>query len=488
MCMEGTMLFATYKGLSREELEELPVKELAQALYEAIKEWDKLNQKLNQDSTNSSRAPSTDSPEAKAKRKAEEKAPQSKHGARKQGAQSGHKAVSRPLLPLSEGDVVIDCKPQICAGCGESLAEHTDPEPYRQQHYDIQIVRHITEYRKHNITCPCCGKVTEGTLPEQAQGSAYGPNVVSIVGVLTGLCRMSRRMAKEFLEEVLEIPISVGSVSNIEEELTEAMQPVIEEIQTVAERAQQGNADETGFGMKNGKQGWLWVLVTPSAVLFRLLMGRGQEWALKLLGKFEGTLTSDRWSGYNQYPRAKHQICWAHLIRDFKAMTGSGTAGMAIGTALRKEAKLMFSKWHRFKKWKANEEQTGKKISMTVLSSQMEPIRHRIKALLEEGAKRGVLKCRTILKVEPLLWVYTQVEGIEPTNNAAERSIRPAVLWKKNSYGVESDRGAQYVESMLSIWATSRRNEVAPVKFLKKLVHSIRSSGPTPTIFTAPII
>jgi hypothetical protein len=481
--MQNNYSFSTYKGLSQEELEKLPVKELAQALHEAIKEWDKLNQRLNQDSTNSNRAPSTDSPEAKAKRKAEENAPQPKHGARKQGAQPGHKAVIRPLLPLCVGDVVINCKPQTCTHCRESLADQTDPEPYRQQHYDIEIVRHIIEYRKHSITCPCCGKVTEGTLPEQALGSAYGSNVVSMVGVLTGLCRMSRRMAKEFLEGVLEIPISVGSISNIEEELTEAMQSVIEEIQAVAESAQQGNADETGFGMKNGQQGWLWVLSTPCAVLFRLLRGRGQEWALKLLGKFEGTLTSDRWSGYNHYPRAKHQVCWAHLMRDFKAMTGSGAIGVAIGTALRKEAKLMFHKWHRFKKWKATEEQTGKRISMTVLSSQMEPIRRRIKALLEEGVKRGVPKCGTILKVEPLLWVYTQTEGIEPTNNAAERSIRPAVLWKKNSFGVESDRGARYVESMLSLWATSRRNEVVPVKFLKKLVHSFRFDSPAPSIF-----
>jgi hypothetical protein len=113
--MKENILLTNYKGLSQEELEKLPVKELAQALYEALKEWDKLNQKLNQDSTNSNQAPSTDSPEAKAKRKAEEKAASSKHGARKQGAQPGHKAVSRPLLPLSDGDIVIDCKPGICA-------------------------------------------------------------------------------------------------------------------------------------------------------------------------------------------------------------------------------------------------------------------------------------------------------------------------------------------------------------------------------------
>ena len=146
--MEGKILFANYKNLSQEELEKLPIKELARIAHDAIKEWDRLNQRVNQDSTNSSRAPSTDSLEAKAKRKAEEKTPSSKHGARKQGAQPGHKAVSRPLLQLGEGDIVVDCKPEICANCGETLEGYNDPEPYRQQQYDVEIIRRITEYRK----------------------------------------------------------------------------------------------------------------------------------------------------------------------------------------------------------------------------------------------------------------------------------------------------------------------------------------------------
>ena len=161
--MEGKFSFESYKGFSKEELKKLPIDDLAEALHEAIKEWDKLNQRLNQDSTNSSRAPSTDSPEAKTRRKAEKEPTPQKHGARKQGAQLGHEAVSRPLLPLGEGDIAIDCKPEICAHCGELLGEYSDPDPYRQQHYDIKITRRITEYRKHTVVCPCCGETTEGT-------------------------------------------------------------------------------------------------------------------------------------------------------------------------------------------------------------------------------------------------------------------------------------------------------------------------------------
>ena len=106
----------------------------------------------------------------------------------------------------------------------------------------------------------------------------------------------------------------------------------------------------------------------------------------------------------------------------------------------------------------------------------MEKIRRRIRSLLEKGAEEGVPKCGPIRKVEPLLWVFTKVEGVEPTKNEAERAIRPAVLWKKNSFGVESERGAKYVESILSVWATSRRNGTSPVKFLRELLYCSRSA------------
>jgi len=120
---------------------------------------------------------------------------------------------------------------------------------------------------------------------------------------------------------------------------------------------------------------------------------------------------------------------------------------------------------------------------MTVLESQMSAIRKKIKTLLEEGKKRGVPKCGSILKLESQLWVFTKEEGIEPTNNVAERSIRPAVLWKKRSFGVESERGARYMEAMLSIKMTARLNGVRPAEFLRELIHSYRANVPVSSIF-----
>jgi transposase len=480
--MEKSMFFSDYRGLPEEELKKLPLDELARLAHNALEKYFDLHQKLYQDSTNSNRAPSSDSPEAKAKRRIEHESTHSKHGARKQGAQRGHEAVKIPLVELGEDDIVIDCKPDVCAHCGASLEDCSDATPYRRQKYKLEIVRRVTEYRKHRCTCPECGKVTEGVLPEEAQGSVYDSNIVLLIGMLTGLCQVSRRMAQLFVESLCGIPVSVGSVSNLEKELTEASQPMMKEIEETAQRAERGNADETGFGLQDGKQGWLWVLVTPIAVLFRVFVGRGQEYASRLLGKFEGILTSDRWGGYNRYPKEKRQICWAHVLRDFQAMCEGGGDGESIGLGLRKEAKKMFRKHHRFRRWKEEQERRGVKVSLTVLESQLEGIRRRVKLLLEEGVRRGVAKCAGLLKYEEQLWTFTREEGAPPTNNAAERALRPAVVWKKRSYGVESERGARYVESMLSLWATCRCNGVNTVEFLRELIQAHRSKTALPSI------
>jgi hypothetical protein len=482
--MKENMLLSSYRDLSEEELKKLPLDKLAHIAHGALEKYFELHQRLNQDSKNSSRAPSTDSPEAKGRRKAERTSNPPKHGKRSQGAQNGHKAVKMPLVELGKNDTLIDCKPNVCAHCGASLENCADGEPYRRQKYELEIIRHVTEYRKHRCTCPECGHVTEGILPKEAQGSAYDANVVLLVGMLTGLCQISRRMAKTFIESLCGIPMSVGSVSNMERELTEAGRPVMEEIEKEAQGAEKANADETGFGLEKGKQGWLWVLVTPLAVLFRLFEGRGGKWASQLLGRFEGILTSDRWCGYNKYPQEKRQICWAHVIRDFEAMRESGPEGESIGLGLRKEAKKMFRKWHRFQKWKETQRRAGVKVSQTVLESQLEVIRRRVKVLLEEGERRGVVKCAGILKMEAQLWTFTRRAGVEPTNNAAERALRPAVIWKKRTYGVESERGARYVESMLSLWATCRRNNINAVSYLRGLICALRSNTAYPPFFS----
>jgi transposase len=280
------------------------------------------------------------------------------------------------------------------------------------------------------------------------------------------------------LDRLFEVPLSLGTVSKLEEELAQASAPVMDKLKKAAQSAELGNADETGFGLKNGKQGWLWVLVTPFAVLFQLFANRTQECANLLLGTFSGILTTDRYSGYNRYPTEKRQLCWAHLKRDFKSMCAEGGNGHRIGLALLRETLLVFRCWHRFQRWRSH--QTN--VSLTSLESQLTPYRKRTLALLEEGASLGVLKCASILKAEAMLWTFARVEGVEPTNNAAERALRPSVLWKKRSFGVESERGARYVEAMLSISATCQCNGLNVVDYLRQLMATYRLGLPAPDI------
>ena len=478
--MKENILLTNYKDLSQEELEKLPVQELARVAREALQNWDKLNQRLSQDSTNSNRAPSTDSPEAKAKRKAEEKETlKPKHGARNQGAQPGHKAFCKPLLELREGDAIVVCAPDICKHCSNPLPEPTASASIRHQKIDVEIRRRVTEYQVYRTACLFCGHTTTGSLPEGVTESGVSENVAALVGILTGVCHLSRRTTRMLLDRLFEVPVSLGTVSKLEEELTEASAPVMDKLKKAAHSAEHGNADETGFGLKNGKQGWLWVLVTPFAVLFQLLANRTQECASLLLGTFSGILTTDRYGGYNRYPSEKRQLCWAHVKRDFKSMCDEGSNGHRIGLGLLRETRLVFRCWYRFQLWRNHQAN----VSLSSLESQLKPYRKRMLALLEEGASLGVLKCASILKVEAMLWTFARVDGVEPTNNAAERALRKSVLWKKRSFGVESERGARYVEAMLSIGATCQCNGLNVVDYLRQLMTAHRLGLPTPDIF-----
>ena len=96
----------------------------------------------------------------------------------------------------------------------------------------------------------------------------------------------------------------------------------------------------------------------------------------------------------------------------------------------------------------------------------MRPMRRHVARLLKAGQTCGVAKtegvCREVLKVYEALWTFVRVEGVEPTNNAAERAIRPGVLWRKGSFGTQSAQGSRFVEAMMTVVATLKQQHRNP--------------------------
>lgn len=238
--------------------------------------------------------------------------------------------------------------------------------------------------------------------------------------------------------------------------------------------------DETGW-REDKKRAWLWVAVTALTTVFVIRSSRGSKVAKEVPGEgFSSVLVTDRWSGYTWVDATQRQLCWAHLIRDFQKIAERGGESEDVGTALREKANEVFHLWHRFQR---------DEMSRDVLVEQMTPLRDGIKVLLEAGKESSHPKtrgtCDEILKLEPALWTFVRLDGVEPTNNISERSIRPAVIWRKTSFGTDAARGSRYVERVLTVGATCRQQGRDVIEYLRSAILASRSGRLAPSLVSA---
>jgi transposase len=400
-----------------------------------------LEQRLGQNSTNSSLPPSTDGPAVK------RRPPRSPSG-RKKGAQPGHSLQQRPLLPP---DRTIPCKPSACRRCGHPLLGD-DPQPLRHQVLELPPIRpDVTEYQLHRLACPCCDITTCAALPAGVPTGGQGPRLQAALALLTGAYRLSKRQVGGLCDDLLGVPISPGQVCAVEAETALATDPVVKELREHV-RSQPANVDETGW-RENRQRGWLWTVVTKVATVFTITLSRAATVAKGLVDPSAGqVITTDRYKGYLWLPLKQRQVCWAHLIRDFQAMVDRGNGGSAIGEELLCCAEELFTWWYRVR---------DGTMARSTFQRYVAELRPWVRSQLEAGSECACAKtagtCREILAVEPALWTFVRVEGIEPTNNAAERALRHAVLWRKTSHGTWSTGGSRFVANILSVVETCRK-------------------------------
>jgi transposase len=403
-----------------------------------------LEAQLSQNSSNSSKPPSTDGPAVK-------RSPPKPPSGRTRGGQPGHAPHCRPLLPP---DQTHPLKPSACRRCGQPL-QGEDEQPLRHQVLDLPPIRPtVIEYQLHRLRCSCCGTSTCAPLPPGVPEHRAGPRLQAAVAVLTGAFRLSKRQVEAACEGLFGVPLSAAAVCDLEQHTAEALEPVAESLQQYV-RTQPINMDETGW-RENRQRGWLWAAVTASVTLFHVARSRGGAVVRRLLGPgFHWVLTSDRFSAYNWLALRRRQVCWAHLKRDFQAMADRGGAAEPVGNALLCFTQDVFTWWYRVR------DGTPQPMSRGTFQKYISELRPHFRQTLEEGARCGCAKtegtCREILKVEKALWTFVREEGIEPTNNAAERALRHAVLWRKSSYGTDSEAGSRFVERVLSVVATCRQ-------------------------------
>lgn len=430
-----------------------------------------LLERLQQDSHNSSRPPSSASPHAMRPRS--RRVPRG----RKRGGQPGHPGQTRALVPMEEVETVTPVKPPQCHR-GQYPLQGDDPQPYRHQVTEVPLIRPVvTEYQLHRLLCPACGTPTRAPLPRGVPPGGFGPRVQAIVALCTGAYRLSKRTTREVMADLFGLPMSLGTIPHLEQATAGAVAAPVADAQSYVRVQSVAHLDETGW--REGRaRAWLWVAVTTWVTVFLVRLSRGAKVAEELLGeRFCGILVTDRWSAYTWYPTRWRQLCWAHLLRDFEAMIECGGRSQAIGEGLREQARQMFHWWHQVR------DGTLTHARFRIL---MRPLRCRVARLLKAGQVCGMPKteavCREVSKLYDALWTFVRVEGVEPTNNAAERAIRPGVLWRKGSFGTQSARGAQFVEAMMTVVTTLKQQHRHVLAYLTEACEAAYTGLPAPSL------
>jgi transposase len=431
-----------------------------------------LQAQLNQTSRNSSRPPSRDPPPSPR--------PRRPRGQRRRGAQPGHPGQTRTLVPVEDVDEVVVFKPEQCQGCRAPLWGD-DTSPFRHQVIELPPIKPvITEYQWHQLVCTACGATTRAPWPAGVPSGTYGPRVQATVALCTGAYRLSKRMTQQLMEEVFGLPASVGTISQLEQATTAALAAPVEAARTYVHQQAVAHLDETRWREGN-KSAWLWIAVTTWVTVCVVRLSRGGQVARELLGvTFAGILVTDRYSAYNWYPVRWRQLCWAHLLRDFEAMRDRGGASAELGEALLAQARQMFTWWHRVREGT---------LQRSTFRSYMSPLRREVERLLDMGSRSGVPKtagpCQDILKRREAVWTFVQVAGVEPTNNAAERSIRPGVLWRKGSFGTQSVAGSRFVESMMTVVSTLKQQQRNVLEYLTTACEAALRGEAAPSLLPA---
>ena len=405
-----------------------------------------LHAPLKQTSRNASRPPLSDPPAHPRPRR-----PRSK---RRRGGQPGHPGSTRTLLPVEAVDEVVSIKPEACTYCQARLSGDA-PTPWRPQVMELPPIKPIvTEYQWHPLFCSAGGEVTRAPWPAGVPSGTYGPRVQATVALCTGAYRLSKRATQQMMHDVFALPLRGGTSSQLEHATTAALAAPVKEARAYVQTQEVAHLDETR-GRQGDQPTWLWVAVTTWVTVCVVRLSRSGHVARELLGEtFAGILVTERSSADNWYPVRWRQLCWAHLLRDFEAMRGRGGSSEALGDALLGQAYQMCMWWHRVREGP---------LQRSPLRSYMTPLRREGERLLAVGSSCEVPQtagtCRDILKRRQALWTFVQVDGVEPTNNTAERAIRPGVLWRKGSGGTQSAKGSRFAESMLSVVSTLQQQQ-----------------------------
>ncbi|NEQ44531.1 MAG: IS66 family transposase [Leptolyngbya sp. SIOISBB] len=442
-----------------------------------------LEERLNQTSKNSSKPPSSDGfSQSQGSQKTDQK------GKPQRSRQPSPRQV-RKLKPRDTCDQVCELMPSVCSACGSSVSGY-DPHPHRHQEIELPPIEpRVIEYRLHQLSCPVCGHQTRANLPTGVSPSGYGERLSAIVSLLSGPYRQSYRQVCGLMDDLFGVGLSRGAVGRLRAEMVAALSAPVAAAKDYVQTQPVMHSDETGFpqGNRDGgnphrTKGWMWVLVS----FFEVVLSRSQQTAKALIGEaYEGIVTSDRYSAYGWIDLAQWQVCWAHLKRDFTAMAERTGGSQETGEALLRRQRRLFRWWHRVRDGTLAREQFIARVAhlrQGIKTTLAETAALPIEADEKSPLAKTIRTCRRLLKVEPALWTFVYTVGVEPTNNAAEQALRPAVIWRKTSFGAQSQSGSRFVTHLLTVSASLKAQDRNILDFLTQACLANRAGTEPPSL------
>lgn len=453
----------------RAELDQLKVKveELTQLVMS-------LKEQVNRNSRNSHLPPSSDGPGG---RGSSEKS--QGEGQRKRGGQPGHGGNKRELLPPEQVDRFVELYPKACENCWASLPQVRDENATRYQTTEVPPIRpHTTEFRCNGVTCGC-GHTTYASAEGVVPASPFGPRLMALIALLTGVFHLSRRRAAALLHDVLGVRVSLGAVSVVEGRVSAAVEPAVNEAWSRVDDTVVKHADATSW-LLGGKLRSLWTIATKVVTVFKILVDGSSASVKPIFGACKGILVSDRATVFSFWTMSCRQICWAHLLRKYVSFSERDGPARKLGQELLDCTALVFRYW-----WDLRDG----RLDRATFRAWMAPLRVQLEGCLARAVAASLKEvsgaCADILEHKAALWTFVDREDVEPTNNHAERELRAFVLWRKKSFGAQSERGNLFAERVMTVAHTARKQNKNVLAFLTACC-TARLAGAAPPSLFAP--
>jgi transposase len=395
---------------------------------------------------------------------------------KKPGGQTGHPPHIRKWLAKERVTKTVAFVPTHCLSCDHALPaaiQPGDPAPTIHQTYELPTTLiDVTQYEGHARTCPQCAAVTHRAIPAEHRTTILQPKLAAMILHQSGVLGLSKRDIEATLETVFDLPISLGTIANLEQEASAALAPTYQAIRSEVDQAPVKGLDETGW-KQAGKKRWLWVAATLRAVLFRIHPRRNENALADLIPSRTGIAVSDRWKTYTHWPLDRRQLCWAHLNRNWDKLAEQVPAAKDLRQRWIATKDALFRDWHRFRDGTLTREHWTEKIRVH---------QKYITLVLSHGmthANRKVASfCERLHALIPAAFTFGRLHGVEPTNNHTERVQRRAVLWRRTSFGCHSEPGCRFVERLLSVVETLKLRGRSVLAFLTQAIEGARAGQP----------